>query len=612
VISLKIVNPLPPAFRIQIATLILSLTLLCSVVIIATAPPATGYELSLYEAYPPILWVLLSVTVFSGMYTIIRSCESQVRNLYYGYFSILFIDALILFLPIIRGYYSMSRGEGDMYHHMFIARQILHSGFLPVTDIYPVMHIWLSVLYHFLPDFIVLTVVLSIVFFILYILSLYILGKTLLGTQKGGILVSIFGLPLLFSNLHDGFIPFFFALLIFPLILYAYQKISAYPAQKNRFYICLVVLSLFIVFCHPMISVFLLIMFSIFTCFELFKGRATGRQSNIEAANIVVIVSLTLTLWWLQNIQALNTLQTIGAALFEQSSHLSIFAHQVNRVSTSNASIWLVIDRFFKIYGPVCLYFSIALLFLFYLTYQYLQNRKLHDSDFIYSLQFCAAVCMGIVLVTGYFVIAEPIRAASFALVFATVLSGLFFYRQRNVGGLMASITVILTIVCMMTILTLHSSPWIGGTNSAFTYGDKNGVDWLLTYRTTEIPVVKEDLSNYKYAQYFYETTGSRNSHNVSEYTFYRNLNKYTEVVPSHFGYTTNRTIGDSFAYLPDKELYMTTTELMRRTVDAVQEDRKSQVKSFTDAEFIRLKNDPTINLVYVSNTFGVWDIAIP
>jgi hypothetical protein len=164
----------------------------------------------------------------------------------------------------------------------------------------------------------------------------------------------------------------------------------------------------------------------------------------------------------------------------------------------------------------------------------------------------------------------------------------------------------------MMTILTLHSSPWIGGTNSAFTHGDKNGVDWLLTYRTTEIPVVKEDLSNYKYAQYFYETTGSGNSHNVSEYTFYRNLNKYTEIVPSHFGYTTNRTIGESFAYLPNKELYMTTTELMRRTVDAVQEDRKSQVKSFTDAEFIRLKNDPTINLVYVSNTFGVWDIVIP
>jgi hypothetical protein len=602
----------PPVFRIQVATLVTGLTLLLAVVIIAVTPPVQGYELSLYEGYPPILWVLISVTVFSSMYTIIASCESQLRNLYYGYFSILFIDALILFLPIIRGYYSISRGEGDMYFHMFIARQILDSGYLPVTDIYPVMHIWLSVLYHFLPDFIVLTVVLSTVFFILYILSLYILGKTLLGTHKGGILVSIFGLPLLFSNLHDGFIPFFFALLIFPLILYAYQKITDYPAQKNRFYICLVVLSFFIVFCHPMISVFLLIMFSIFTCFELFKGRATGRQSNIEAANIVVIVSLTLTLWWLQNSQALNTLQTIAAALFEEGSHVSIFAHQVSKVSTSNASVWLVIDRFFKIYGPVSLYFSIALLFLFYLTYQYFQNRKLHETDFIYSIQFCAAVCMGIVLITGYFVIAEPIRAASFALVFASILSGLFFYRQRSARGLMASITVIITIVCMMTLLTLHPSPWIGGTNSAFTYGDKNGADWLLTYRSTEIPVAKEDFANFKYAQFYYETTGARDAQHTNEYTFYRNLNKYTGIVPSHFGYATNRTIGDSFAYLPDKEMYMETTELMKRAVDAVQEDRRSQVKSFTDADFTRLKNDPTINRVYVSNDFGVWDIAIP
>ena len=123
---------------------------------------------------------------------------------------------------------------------------------------------------------------LSIVFFILYILSLYILGKTILGTKKGGIFVSIFGIPLIFSYLHYGFIPFFFALLIFPLILYAYQKITHNPAQKSDFYICLIILSFFIVFCHPMISVFLIIMFSIFTFFELFK-----RWTNLDGSQIL-------------------------------------------------------------------------------------------------------------------------------------------------------------------------------------------------------------------------------------------------------------------------------------------------------------------------------------
>ncbi len=599
-------------FRQQIPPLIIGITLLFSVLIIAVTPPATGYELSIYEAYPAILWVLLSINIFFSIFTIIRSCQSESGNLYYGYFSLLLIDAIIIFLPIIRGYYSMSRGEGDMYYHMFIARQILNSGYLPLTDIYPIMHIWLSVLYNFLPDFILLIAIFSIVFFIMYILSLYVLGKVILGTKKGGILVSVFGTPLIFSNLHDGFIPFFFALLTFPLILYAYQKITYYPEQKSRFYICLILLSLFIVFCHPMISVFLLILFSIFTCFELFKGWTTARQSNIEAANIVIIISLTLTLWWLQNRTALNTLQTIASALFEEGSYGSIFSHQISKVSTSNASIWLVIDRFLKVYGPICLYFSISLLFLCYLTYQYFKGRKLSETDFIYSLQFCVAICLGIALVTGYFVIAEPIRAASYGLVFATILCGLFFYRERHVGGLINSITVIITIVFILTIMTLHPSPWIGGTNPALTYGDKNGIDWILEYRNTGIPVVKEELPNNKYAEYYFETN-SGNFQNLSEYNLFKNLNKYTyPIIPSHFGYATNRTMGDSFAYFPDKEVYMTTTELMKLAPNAVQEDRRSQVKSFTDTDFIRLQNDPTINLIYISNNFGVWNIAIP
>ena len=495
---------------------------------------------------------------------------------------------------------------------MLVAHQIFDSGHVPIADIYPIMHIWLSIFYHFLTDYIFSTVILSIAFFILYILSLVVLGTTILGTKKGGILISLFGIPLIFSGLYNSFIPFLFALLTFPLILYAYHKITNNPAQKNRFYICLVFLSLFIVFCHPMISVFLLIMFSIFTLFELFKGRAMLRQLNGEAANILIIVSLTLPLWWLQNSQALDSLQAIATALFEQGSQISMISRQMNAVSTSNASVGLVINRFLIIYGPICLYFSISLLFLFYLAYQYFKNNKMYETEFIYSLQFCVAVFLGIVLMTGFFIIAEPIRAASYGLVFATILCGLFAYHERHRVGLIPSVTMIVTLVCVVSILTLFTSPWTGGTNAALTYGDKNGIDWTLEYRNTEIPLVKEELSNSKYAQYFYVTTPVANFQNLSEYKLFRNLNKYTSpVIPSHFGYLTNRTIGDSFAFLPENEVYLMTTELMRVAPTALPEDRRRLQKSFTDTDFIHLKNDPTVNLIYSGgDNFDVWTIA--
>ena len=234
-ISLKILPALTqdPTLRMRIAPLIISLTLLCSILIIATTSPATGYELSIYEAYPTLLWVLISINIFFSIYTIIRSADSPSRNLYYGYFSVLLIETILVFLPIIRGYFSMSRGQGDVYHHMFVADKIFNSGYLYTIDIYPITHIWLAILYNFLSDFIILTVLFSMVFFIFYILSLYILGKTIIGTKKGGIFVSIFGIPLIFSYGHYAFYPFLFALFMIPLILYLYQKLRTKPQRRR-------------------------------------------------------------------------------------------------------------------------------------------------------------------------------------------------------------------------------------------------------------------------------------------------------------------------------------------------------------------------------------------
>jgi hypothetical protein len=560
----------------------------------------------MYDAFPAFLWVVISINIFFSLYTIIQSCDSQVQNSYYGYFSILLLETIMIILPIIRGYYSMSSGTADIYYHMLTANQIFNSGYLPITDIYPIMHLWLSILHNFFSDYIILTLVLSIVFFIFYILSLYILGKTVLGTKNGGIFFSLFGLPLIFSYGHYAFYPFLFALFLFPIILYTYQKIIHYPSQKNSYYICLLFLSLFVVFCHPMISVFLIIVFSIFTFFGLFKRWVTGQQSNIEAANIVIIVSLTLTLWWFQFRYVLDTLQNMVFSFIGQESSTSILNYQLDLVRTSDASIWLVIDRFIKVYGPICIYFSISLFFLCYMIYQYFQNKKIHEDDLIYSLQFFVALGVGAALLTGYFVIFEPIRAAMYGLVFASILCGLFFYLVLQPRRHIISMTMIITIVCIVAIMTLFTSPWIGLMNPALTYEDKNRLDWVLEYRNAEIPMVKEESVYNRYSEYYFETMNTKNSPKDIEYIY---------TIPSHFGYDTNKTIGDSLAYLADSEymitaeihdVYMITTEQMNLLPYVFPIERRDRVKQFDNNDYIRLMNDPTLKLVYSTNEFKV------
>lgn len=590
--------------------LIITFTLLFSLLIIAFTPPADGYELSIYWAYPAFLWIVISINFFSSILAIIQSNKRQSKNAYYGYFSILLIETIILLLPTIRDYYSMSRGGGDIYHHILIGSQITTTGHIPPIDMYPIMHIWLSILHEFSTPLIFLTIFFAILFFILYVLSLYCLGKTILGSVNGGISVSIFGIPLIFSYAHYAFYPFLFALLLIPLILYLYQKIILIPKQRNNFYICLVFLSFFIVFCHPMITIFLIIIFFIFALYEFLKRwKSVTSHKNFIAINIVAIVSVTFSFWLIQFRSLLNTLQKIVSALVGQGTYTSILEYQVNLLTTSSASIWLVIDRFIKIYGSICTYFFISLLFLSYTIYQYYRYKSINENDLIYSLQFCVATFVGIALITGFFVIFEPIRALMYGIIFATIMCGLFFYRicfspqsgKRKIG-LIISITMTILIVCMLSMLTLYSSPWISGTSTALTNGDKKGIDWILEYRNPDIPIVKNEESIRPYLNYYHGSTNARN---------FQKFIEYTNIIPSNFGYNKNTLISDSFAYLPDNEVYMITTELMKLTPYAIPVDRRDLLKSYTNSDFMHLMNDPSVNLLYSNNNFGVWNINI-
>jgi hypothetical protein len=350
--------------------------------------------------------------------------------------------------------------------------------------------------------------------------------------------------------------------------------------------------------------------FSTFVFWELYlKWKAKSQSLSGLAVNILTIVFITFSFWFIHFRFFLDSLNKVTSALMGQFDTRTVLEYQTNIIMTSNASIWLVIDHFIKLYGPTCLYFSISLFFILYIIHQYYQNDKLCREDTIYSLQFCVAICIGIALITGYFVIFEPVRTVTYGLIFATILCGLFFYRiwhsiisEKRKFGLIISMTVIITIVCMLAMLTIYPSPWISSPSPALTYGDKNGIDWTLEYQNADIPIVKDDESIGKYLSYYYE------SKNVENFPI---ITEYTQNIPSDFGYNTNRSIGDSLVYLPDKNVYMITTELMKLTPDAVPVDRRYLVKTFTDSDFIRLKNDPTANLIYSGNKFGVWNINV-
>jgi len=594
----------------SINLIIISLTLFFSLLIIAITPPAEGYELSIYGIYPLSFWLLISINIFLSFYSILQFGNDKSWSWIFGYFSLLLIENIILLLPIIRGYFSMNRGGGDIYHHILIANYISNSGYIPQTDIYPIMHIFLSILHISLLDWINLSFLISIIFFNLYVLYLYILGKTILGTKRGGIFISIFGIPLIFSFLHYGFFPFFFALLTIPLILYIYQK-SSTTQLKNKFYISLILLLFFIVFCHPSISLFLLVTFSFLSVYEIWREKRNRmRVSKQITLNIVFLLFISISFWFIQVRSLLNTMKKIFNALIGEYQTTTIIQYQLETINSSNATIWLILERYIKIYGPITAYYIISFLFIIYLIKNHNRLDKTSECELVYSLQFFGALFINIAMLIVYIVIFEPIRAFSYSIFFATIICGFFFNRIWDIINSIKKreiyyffITFFISLLCLLCILNLYSNPWIGTPNTAFSYKDKNGLDWILRYGYGKIPLAREDYTD-QYSNYYYGVMNSNNTIPLSEFI----LNG----IPSNFGYTGNSTIGKAFTFLHNKNsVYIETTKKMKLTPYAVPVERRDLIKQFKDEDFILLNNDPTANLIYSNSEVEIRVVTV-
>ena len=205
----------------KIALTLIFIGILFILYILIDMPAASGYEVSIYEAFSPDFWFLYILIIFSSIGLSFHSILKN-TNWWKGYLAIILImNLLVLFLPIIRGYEFYGRGGSDVYYHLAGAKHILNTGLIMESDFYPIIHIITAILNIIgLSDSLHLTTIISSTFYIVYLFSLYALGRAMMKSERGGALLAIFGSPFLFSFGHFAFYPFLFSLFLLPLVLY--------------------------------------------------------------------------------------------------------------------------------------------------------------------------------------------------------------------------------------------------------------------------------------------------------------------------------------------------------------------------------------------------------
>ena len=240
---------------------------------------------------------------------------------------------------------------------------------------------------------------------------------------------------------------------------------------------------------------------------------------------------------------------------------------------------------------------------MFCLVIIFRRKNTAKDTEIIYGLLFVSAVLFAISQAIAYFVIFEPIRISSFAIIIATALLGLVFYRifenTKTANQRKLTVLCMILVICSSSVfgvLNVYESPWKGSPNKQMTLMDVNGLDWFLGYSNYSIPVMNQFNPIRKYK--LYESTFDNNSADV-----------VTEIklIPAHFGYYENETM---YTTIGHNNRYMITSELIRKSYLAAPKNRRLLIPRYLDDDFKKLGGDPTVNKLYLNGEFEVWSIV--
>ena len=128
--------------RFQKSILIILFLFLTVAVLIAWNVPSAGFEPSIYNSTPLVLWIAIISSVIAGVSIVILSISNSDfgrNNLWkYGFLLILLCYAIGLSLFIIRGYYMWGI-NGDPANHLGWTNEILQNGLIPPSVFYPII-----------------------------------------------------------------------------------------------------------------------------------------------------------------------------------------------------------------------------------------------------------------------------------------------------------------------------------------------------------------------------------------------------------------------------------------------------------------------------------------
>ncbi|WP_336328816.1 hypothetical protein [Halovenus sp. HT40] len=567
-------------------------SLLIAVCLLNFVPPASGYEISIYQVYPWYFWGSLVGAIFLGHIIIVGSVrysdgEDGVWML--GLLLVILSGAVLLLIPLIRGYPVF--GGLDVLTHIGFIHDISTVGI--AGNIYPATHLLVysvSAATGFEPQIVIklMPIILSLIFVggMFYLLFNFY-------NRTHALYVLPFALFLFIGYKTPA--PFVLSVLYVPFVLYLFVKEQRTSAISVRLFLVITIFG--VVFFHPLTTAFLILTLGIYVALEKTNYFKAEWSTPTMIPSLAVVVFST---WYLTFVGIIRRFERAARRLTGTTAGESEFETITSTVNTFSPELTDLITLAVLDYGVEFILYSLAGLFILVAGYLWLQN-SIELNIFIMLFSFVFILFTSLSLIS--FVVDLGFgwgRFLFFENVFVAVLSGsAFYFLYQQLSSRTATTRVNITLGVVLLALTLivvfssFASVSAKDDNSQKTEMDIDGAEWVLENRNKEIPVDQYRISLWRHDDF-------------QDGTLTTSVRREGVRPPDHFGYTGNETIGQ--AYQDDR--YLVLNQRGRLTYPEVYPEYPEYWR-FSPQDFARLERDRTASRLYDNGEFESYWIDV-
>jgi hypothetical protein len=573
--------------------------LVCSLYLIAVTGSASGYEVSIYAAYPYLFWVFLITSFGLGISIVLYEAFFTKKSNWWlaGLTIIISANCILFLLPAFRGYYFYDRV--DNLQTIAYYKDIETTSHISPSDFYPSFHILIVALSK-LTSISVYNLALIFPAFAnnLYIIGALLLAKALNFTHREFLLtIALVSAPFFLEQFAS--IPRILALFLLPFLLFLFLKFQS--TKKTSFAILLFLFTLNFVVLHPfnggllVMLMFAAIVFSvlIYSKFSAIrKGLANTTLNMRLMASFICVLSLLWFVWY-SNFQIFYTLVNYVERITEWSSSLA--GQFFGIASSARMSIVDMFSLFLKLDGMNLLYLAIAGVGLVVVFRRPdLRKNKVTLLLLIPNLLFFSLATLISFFSPISLMRLDYTRILPYAILFAVlfnawVLGSILARKSR------ASVFSVVLVLCMASLifgtLNVFPSPWTLRANQQYSQTEMMGASWFSNYQNNETPI-KQVFNEY---QSLVALSGwVSKPQNV--------LEPEISYAPNHFGYDRYSFFGqnltqDSYMLMPGFT-YVYYSKAVANYPSAWR---------WTAQDIAQLHEDPTVNVLYSNGGYEVF-----